>query len=143
LRFISSPELAIHVITVSSSVKPVVGFVSRFCSIDSSKGNPGVLLRRLLGFEEELARAADAETVIRGLGCAVDLDGILVDHILVRLGVALLVVHVPAQGREERVEELLPELHLIVLSGLVGLKVPVEAFDQIEDLLGAGNRFVA
>ncbi len=40
-----------------------------------------------LGFEEELARAADAEAVVGGLGDAADLDGILVDDILVCLGV--------------------------------------------------------
>jgi hypothetical protein len=36
----------------------------------------------------------------------------------------------PAQGGKERVEKLLPELHFVVLPGLVGFTIPVETLDQ-------------
>ena len=39
--------------------------------------------RGLLGLDEELARAADAEAVVGRLGAAADLDGVLVHHVLV------------------------------------------------------------
>ena len=71
----------------------------------------------LLGLDEELARAADAEAVVGRLGGAADLDGVLVDHVLVGFGVALLVVDVPAEGLEEGVDELAAELGLVVLAG--------------------------
>ena len=57
----------------------------------------------LLGFEKEFSGAADPETIIGGFGHAADLDGILVDDILVGFGVALDVVHVPAETFEERI----------------------------------------
>ena len=56
------------------------------------EGRAGVVLdvdRRLLGLDEELARAADAEAVVGRLGRAADLDGVLVDDVLVGFGVAL------------------------------------------------------
>jgi len=38
---------------------------------------------RLLGFQKELARAADAETVVRSFGDAADLDAVFVDDIFI------------------------------------------------------------
>ncbi len=61
--------------------------------------------RGLLGLDKELAHAADPERVVGRLGEAAHLHRVLVDHVLVRLGVALLVVHVPAERREERVQD--------------------------------------
>jgi hypothetical protein len=58
-----------------------------------------------------------------------------VDDVLVCLGVAPPVVHVPAQGLEEGSGELLPELHFVVLTRLIGFAVPIEAFDEIGNLL--------
>ena len=84
----------------------------------------------LLGFEEELARAADAKAVVGRLGVAADLDGILVDDIFVRFGVALLVVDVPAEGLEERIEELPPQLGFVVALALIGFAVLLEAVDE-------------
>ena len=101
------------------------------------EGGAGVVLDvngGLLGFEEELARAADAEAVVRGFGGLADFDGVFVDDVLVGLGVALLVVHVPAEGFEERVEELAAELGFVVVGRAVGVAVAVEPLDQVEDL---------
>ena len=69
----------------------------------------------LLGFEEELAGAADAEAVVGRLGGLADFDGVFVDDVLVGLGVALLVVNVPAEGLEERVEEFAADLGFVVV----------------------------
>jgi hypothetical protein len=59
--------------------------------------------RGLLGLDEELAGTADAETVIGRLGITADADGILVDDVLVGVGIARFVIHVPAQGGKERI----------------------------------------
>jgi hypothetical protein len=53
--------------------------------------------RGLLGLEEEDAPAADAEAVVRRLGRAADLDGVLVDDFAEGFGVILRVVDVPAE----------------------------------------------
>ena len=58
--------------------------------------------------------AADAETIIRGLGGIADLDGVLVDDVLVGFGEAVRVVDVPAEAFEERVDELDTALGLVV-----------------------------
>jgi len=112
-----------------------------------------------LGLDEELADPADAEAVIGGLGRPADLDRVLVDDVLVGLGVALLVVDVPAEGFEERVDELAADLGLVVAAapgsaapgsaapgsaapgsaagggarGTVGVGVLGEALDELED----------
>jgi hypothetical protein len=44
------------------------------------------------------------------------------------------------RAAKERIEELLPELHLVVLAGLVGFEVSLKALDQIEDLFGTSGR---
>ena len=94
---------------------------------------PGVVLDLHAGalrLHEELARPADAERVVGGLGQAADDDRVLVDHVLVRLGVAGDVGHVPAQRGEERVHELDPRLGLVVRTGHVRGAVLVEPLDQ-------------
>ena len=68
-----------------------------------------------------------------------DLDRILVDDVLVRLGETLPVFDVPPEGNEERIEKLPAELGLVVLGGLVRVAVPVEPLHQIKDFLGRGH----
>lgn len=88
-----------------------------------------------LGFEKEFARATDAEAVVGGLGGLADLDGILMNDVLVGLGVALLVVDVPSKGLEERVKKFAAQLGFVVLGGFVGVAIALEPLDQLDDLL--------
>ena len=71
--------------------------------------------RGLLGLQKELALAANAKRVVRSPGGAAHLDGVLMDHILVGLGKPLLVIDIPAQGLEERIDKLSSNLGLIVV----------------------------
>jgi hypothetical protein len=81
----------------------------------------------------KLAGAADTEAVVGSFGLLPDLDGVLVYDFLVRLGIAGPVGHVPAEGLEQGIEELLPELGFVVLAGFVVVAVPLEVFDESED----------
>ena len=92
------------------------------------------------GLHKELARPADAEGVIRRLGGPAHLDRILVDHVLVGLGVALAVGHIPAQRLEERVQELAAQLGFVVMPGAVFGGVIGKALDEGDDRAGAGMR---
>ena len=74
------------------------------------------VLRRLFGFQKELARAADAEAVVRSFGGGLCPERVFVDHFLVGFGEPLLVVDVPAEMLEEGVEELAAELGAAVLT---------------------------
>ncbi len=106
-------------------------------------GGAGVVLdgdRGLLGLDEELADAADAKAVVRGLGRAADLDGVFVDDVLVGFGVACLVVDVSAECVEERVDELAADLGFVVGLLLVGLGVLGEALDELENTLWRWGR---
>jgi hypothetical protein len=87
-----------------------------------------------LALDEELADTADSEAGIRGLRRAADLQGVRVDHVLVCLGIALLVVNIPAKGLEKRVNELDPDFRLLVLRGLVRFALCVVAFKQARDV---------
>jgi hypothetical protein len=49
-----------------------------------------------------------------GVGAALDLDGILMDHLVVLRGVAFVIGDIPAQGFEEDVEELLAKLCFVI-----------------------------
>ncbi len=88
---------------------------------------------RFLGLHEELAHPADAEAVVGRLGLPADLDGVFVDHVLVRLGVTGRVVNVPTQGAEEWVDELVADLGLVVSPPSACMDVATEAFDQFAD----------
>ena len=90
--------------------------------------------RRPLCLQEEFAGAADAEGVIGRFGGLADFDGVLVDDVFVRLRVALLIVHVPAERLEERVEEFAAELRFVVVRRAVGFAIAVEPLDQLQDL---------
>jgi hypothetical protein len=98
---------------------------------------------RAPGFEEKLARAADAKTAVRRLGAAGGFDGVCVDYILVVFSAALLVINVPAEGLEERVKEFTANLGFVVVAGLVSFAVALKAFNQIENGFGNGRLFVA
>ena len=64
------------------------------------------------------------------------------DDVLVGFGVALFVVHVPAEGFEERVEEFLAKLCFVVMTGAVGRQVVFEALDELVDDGGRGHEEV-
>jgi hypothetical protein len=55
------------------------------------------------------------------------------DDIAVGFGEAQLVLHVPAQGLEERVEEVLADLRLIVSTRETLIPVALETLDQVEN----------
>jgi hypothetical protein len=93
----------------------------------------------LFRFQEELARAADAEAVIGGLGSAADLDLVFVDDILVGFGIALAVVHIPAEGLEHGVDEFLAELGLVVVWRGVGVGMFSEAVNEVENIVRGGH----
>jgi hypothetical protein len=65
-----------------------------------------------------------------------------VDDVLVRLGVTLAVVDVPAEAleAEEGVDELAARLRFVVLAGAVGIGIAVESLDQIDDEAWGGHR---
>jgi len=80
---------------------------------------------------EELANSTDPETVVGGFRIAVDLDRIFVDYLLVTLGGALLVIDIPPEELEERIQEILAKLRLVVRAAAVFVGVPSEALDEI------------
>jgi hypothetical protein len=86
---------------------------------------------RLLGLQEELARAADAEAVVRGFGIASDCNGIFVDDILVGFGVAGSVGHIPPQGIEEGIEKFSSELGFVVTLRFIVLEIALEAGNEV------------
>src|SRR5262249_47739467 len=77
---------------------------------------------------------------LEGLGDTTDLDRGLVDHVLVGLGVALLIIHVPAEALEEGVDEFLANLGLVVVGRQVGVGVAAEEIHQFEDFLRSAHR---
>src|SRR5207249_530945 len=90
----------------------------------------------LFGFEKEFARASDAKAVIGGFRRLADLDGVFMDNVFVGFGVTLLVVDVPAEGLEERIEEFAAEPGFVVLRRAVGILVALEALGQFPDFAG-------
>jgi hypothetical protein len=89
--------------------------------------------RGLLGLEEKLARATDAETVVGGLGSVPDTKSVLVDDISVGFSETLLVMNVPPEGFPERIEEVVAELSFVVLTGAIGILVKLEALHKTQD----------
>ena len=85
---------------------------------------------RFLGFEEKLPGTADAETIVGGFGVAADLDGIFMDDIFIRLGVALLIGDIPSERLEERIEKLPAQLGFVITLALVGLAVLFEPINE-------------
>ena len=58
------------------------------------------------------------------------------DNVLVSLSKTLLVIYVPSQGLEERINEFYSNLSLVVMPGFVGLKITLESFHKVHDLFG-------
>jgi uncharacterized membrane protein len=56
-----------------------------------------------------------------------------VSHVLVRLGVILLVVYVPAQSVGKRADELMVKLGFVVLAGPIGIAVAVKPLYQFKN----------
>ena len=97
------------------------------------EGRSGILLDvdgGLLRFEEELPRSSEPEAVVGRFGDPPHPDAVFVDYVLVRFGIALLVVHIPAEGLEHWIKELPAELRLVVLRRPVRLAVSLESLDQ-------------
>lgn len=82
-----------------------------------------------VGFNEEFARAANAEGVIGGFGGTTDLDGVFENHVLVTVCVALLVINVPAEHIEEGFDEFTASLGLVVFQRAVGGELGGELVD--------------
>ena len=95
--------------------------------------------RRFFRFEEEFALAADAEAVIGCFGGETNLDRIFVDHIAVGFGITGAVVHVPAERFEKRINEVAPDLCLVVLPVAVCVEIALEVFDQGQNGLRGGH----
>ena len=95
----------------------------------------------LLGFKKKFPRAANPEAVVRRFGGFADFDGVFVDNILVCLSIAALVVNVPAERFEKRVQEFTAKLGFVVLWRAVGVDLALKALDEFEDDLGHSHFF--
>jgi len=62
-----------------------------------------------------------------------------VDHVLVDFGVAFGVGDVPAKRGEEGVDEFTADLGFVVAAGAIGVEIPAEAVDEVEDFLRRGH----
>src|ERR1019366_161226 len=69
---------------------------------------------RFFCLNKEFAGLPNPKAVIRRFRRPPDFDGIFMDDILVRLGIALPIVHVPAETSEEWVQEFLSEASLVI-----------------------------
>ena len=61
-----------------------------------------------------------------GLGCAADFYGVFVDDVLVGLGVSGLVVYVPTEGLEERIDKLVADLGFAISAYVIIVAVSGE-----------------
>lgn len=86
---------------------------------------------RLFGLHEKFAHPADPEAVIRRLLVPLDLHRVLADHIPVLFRLAGGVAHVPTDQLEEGVEEIDPDLGLLVGECLVGGQIGAEALAEL------------
>ncbi len=83
-----------------------------------------------LGLDEKFPRSADPERVIDEPVDSPYPDRILVDHVLIELRVTLVVIDVPAERLEERIDVIPPYLGLDVLAEFVRRLVKFEALDE-------------
>jgi len=90
---------------------------------------------RPLRLNEELANSADPEAVVGSFCIAVDFDGIFVDDLLVAFRSTLLVIHIPPEELEERIQELLAKLRLVVGTAPILLGISLEALNQVVQVL--------
>jgi hypothetical protein len=72
--------------------------------------------RGFLGFDEELAGPPYTETIVWGLGRSTHLYGVFVDYVFVSLCIAFFVIHIPSKSFEKGIDELTPELGLVILA---------------------------
>ena len=93
--------------------------------------------RGLLGFKEKLPCAPYSETVVWGLGRSRNLDGILMNHILILFGIPGLVGHIPAEGFKEGVNELLSKLSFVVCTRAVGFAIALKPLNEFKDFFGS------
>ena len=61
------------------------------------------------------------------------------DHFTVAFGIILLVGDIPAKSGKKRIQEVAPELGLVVLSGEIRGAVFVETVYKLEDAFGRGH----
>jgi len=85
---------------------------------------------RFFGFDEEFARGADAESVIRRFDRALIFNGVFVDHLAVLRGEVGAVVHIPAERLEEGIEEFLAELGFVIMPGAIERPRVAEAVNE-------------
>ena len=134
----------------------------RFCAVIDSKllkvcedtqfqpGVPGIpaqlerrlrivpdLHGRLLRLDDKLPNPAYPERVVKEVRLPTYPDRILVRNLFIRLGMPFLVIDIPPQRPEERIDELPAQLRLVVLPPVVCLAVIIKAFDKQPDGVGA------
>src|SRR5207237_8403121 len=96
----------------------------------------GIILevdRWLFRLQKKLTRKADLEAVVGGFCRAPNLDRVLVNDVFVSLRIACLVCHLPAQCFEERINERLPEVGLVISLAAIRVEVALERGNQLGD----------
>ncbi|HEX9756895.1 MAG TPA: hypothetical protein VGB26_03735 [Nitrospiria bacterium] len=88
---------------------------------------------RFFRFKEKFPCPTDAKAIVGGLGRAADLDRIFMDDVLVSLGIARFIGHVPSKCLEEGIDELASKLGLIIGRTTVGFDILLEPIDQLDD----------
>lgn len=76
-----------------------------------------------LALKKEFASATDSKAVVRRFGEAADLERISVDYVFVSVGVSRVIINVPAEGFDERVQELTAKLGFVVPTGIIVLQM--------------------
>lgn len=89
--------------------------------------------RRLFGFGEKFARAADAKRIIGRLGRAANLERIFVDDFFVLLCPTLGVHHIPAERLKKWIEKFAAQLRFLVLHLVILIEVARKKFDAFAD----------
>jgi len=87
--------------------------------------------RRLFGFEEELSNAPDAEAVVRRFTGSGNLNGILMNHVLILFRISGLIGYIPTQRFKKWIDKLYSQLGFIVGRATVGVDVTLEALNEI------------
>ncbi|MGH8753059.1 MAG: hypothetical protein ACREUJ_04120 [Burkholderiales bacterium] len=62
-------------------------------------------------------------------------------HILVGFRIGALVVDIPAQRFEKRIQELLPQLSFVVMGVEISLALLFEALNESENFFGGGHSY--
>ena len=64
------------------------------------------------------------------------------DDVFIGFGMALGVIHVPAERFEERIEKFLAKLGLVIAAGFVGIEILFELGDEAVNFFGRGQGFI-